>query len=298
MPIPETERHNQNEPDIDIESPDSALERLLRSQEHAVHAVHAALPAIAAAVMDAAVTLAQGEGRIVYLGAGTSGRIGVQDGAELSPTFGWPASRLLLLMAGGERALLQAVENAEDDRLQAEDAIARHHVGMGDVVIGLAASGGTPFTLAGLQAATASGACSVAVSNVGGGAILSACRHPILVETGPEVIAGSTRLAAGTAQKIVLNLFSTLLMIRLGHVYRGLMVDMLPRNAKLRARAVRMLETLSAAEPEAITQALDATSWRIKPALLVLHGLSAEAAEALLARHAGHLRQALAELGL
>lgn len=295
--LPKTEHALTAAEDIDIEASDSVLRRLLRSQEGAVAAVERALGAIEQAALAAADTLGGGDGRLVYVGAGTSGRIGVQDGAELSPTFGWPAHRLVLLIAGGMTALTEAVENAEDDSAAAMAAIAQHAIGPADVVIGLAASGGTPYTLAALAAAAARGACTIAVSNAAGGAILSACRHPVLIETGAEVIAGSTRLAAGTAQKITLNLFSTLLMIRLGHVYRGLMVDMLPRNEKLRGRAVRMLQSLSRAEPAAIIAALDATSWQIKEALLVLHGVSATEAKARLARHGGHLRPALAELG-
>jgi N-acetylmuramic acid 6-phosphate etherase len=273
----------------------SILSEMWQSQVAAVTAVESALPAIATAAA-AIVGRLQDTGRLIYVGAGTSGRIGVQDGAELPPTFGWPPQRLVLLIAGGITALTEAVENAEDDADAARAAVIEHDIQPRDVVIGLAASGSTPFTLACLQAARARGACTVGLSNAAGGSILTAAEFPILVETGPEVIAGSTRMKAGTAQKVVLNLLSTLVMIQLGHVYRGLMVDMQARNEKLRRRAERMLTQLTGATPEAITTALASTDGQVKPAVLVLHGLTAAQAVAALARHGGHLGPTLAEL--
>ena len=273
---------------------DMALAELWESQRESVEAVKRALPAIQTAVEAATIRLRGGVGRLIYAGAGTSGRIGVQDGAELPPTFGWPQSRLVLLMAGGAAAFTQAIENAEDDSAAAEREISSHAVGPDDVVVGIAASGGTPYTLSALQTARAAGACTVAVANASGGAILSAAEFPILVETGAEPIAGSTRLKAGTAQKVVLNLFSTMLMVRLGHVYRGLMVDMQAKNEKLRKRARRMLAHLTGAEPAEIEAALDAAGGQVKPAvLMLLRGCDFATAQSRLARHAGHLRAAL-----
>jgi len=274
----------------------SVLQTFWESQMAATAAVLPALPQIEAAAEAAVNCLRKGTGRLVYTGAGTSGRIGVQDGAELPPTFGWPENRLVLMMAGGAAAFTQAIENAEDDTESAAREIAVRQIGLGDVVIGIAASGSTPFTLAALQAARAAGACTIAVANAAGGAILKAAEFPILAETGAEPIAGSTRLKAGTAQKVVLNLFSSLVMIRLGHVYRGLMVDMQARNAKLRVRARRMLAHLTDAAPDEIETALDASQGRVKPAvLMLLLGCGIEEADTTLARHDGHLRAALIE---
>ena len=294
---PETETASNKFDGIDSWDSGPILQAFWESQLAAVAAVQPALPDIARAAMAAEARLRAGEGRLVYVGAGTSGRIGVQDGAELPPTFGWPANRLALVIAGGRQALTEAIENAEDDAAAAEREMRDLGIGRDDVVIGIAASGSTPFTLAALLTARAAGACTVALANASGGAILQAAEFPILVATGAEPIAGSTRLKAGTAQKVVLNLFSSLLMIRLGHVYRGLMVDMQARNEKLRRRARRMLAQLTGAEAAEIEAALQATNGQVKPAVLVLlRGVSADQALAALARHAGHLRAALAEM--
>ena len=293
---PETEMVSNRFDGLDSWESVEILRAFWESQLAAVASVQSALPDIARAAEAAAARLRAGHGRLVYVGAGTSGRIGVQDGAELPPTFGWPASRLALVIAGGTRALTEAIENAEDDADAATQELRAHAIGRDDVVIGIAASGSTPFTLGALVAARASGACTVALSNAADGAILQAAEFPILVATGAEPIAGSTRLKAGTAQKVVLNLFSSLLMIQLGHVYRGLMVDMQARNEKLRRRARRMLTQLTGAETAEIEAALEAAQGQVKPAaLMLLRGVSADQAQAALARHGGHLRAALAE---
>ncbi len=281
--------------DIDAWPPATALAALLEAQLAAAAAVQAALPAIAAAAAAAAARLEAG-GRLVYAGAGTSGRLAVQDAAELVPTFGWPAARLVLLPAGGAAALLHAVEGAEDDDAAAHTMVAEHALGAADVAIGVAASGNTAFTCAVLAAAAARGAVTIGIANSPGTRLLALAAHPILADTGAEPIAGSTRLKAGTAQKIVLNLLSTLLMLRLGHVYRGLMVDMVVGNAKLHARARAMLHTLTGAEDAAAAGALAAAGGNVKTAVLLLRGLDIAAARALLARHRGRLRAALGEL--
>ena len=294
--LPATETILARYVDLDAWPAGDMLAAMWEAQLAAVAAVRPALPAIEAACVAAAARLAT-SGRLVMVGAGTSGRIGAQDGAELPPTFNWPQQRLLLLMAGGDIAFTKSVENAEDDSDAAIAAIASHAVGRNDVVIGLAASGSTPFTTAAITAARAAGALTIGMSNSAGGALLTAAEHPILVETGGEVIAGSTRMKAGTAQKVVLNLLSSTVMVLLGHVHRGLMVDMQAKNAKLRLRAVRMLRALTDCDENAATAALTATDGRIKPAVLVVHGLDAAAADAALARHSGVLRRALREMG-
>ncbi len=290
--LPATEGASPRYRGLDSWPPDAILHAMWEGQLAAVAAVQPALPAIAAAAEACAARLAAG-GRLVYAGAGTSGRIGVQDGAELTPTFDFPEDRLVLLMAGGETAFTRAIENAEDDGVAGEAVIASHGVGESDVVVGIAASGSTPFTLGCLRAAARAGACTVAVANSAGGAILDVVAHPILVETGAEVIAGSTRMKAGTAQKVVLNLFSSLVMVRLGRVHYGLMVDMLARNEKLRRRAERMLGQITGRDGEAIRTALAEAGGRVKTAVLVLEGLDRAAAEAALARHGGSLRATL-----
>ena len=290
--LPATESINPRYRDIDAWDAPTALNAMWEAQMAAAAAVQPALPAIAAAAR-----LAQPSGRLVYAGAGTSGRIGVQDGAELPPTFNWPLERLVLLMAGGDTAFTRSIENAEDDVIAGTATVAAHAIGPADVVIGTAASGSTPYTVAVLQAARATGALTIGLANAAGGAVLQVAEHPILVETGAEAIAGSTRMKAGTAQKIVLNLLSSQVMIQLGHVHHGLMVDMQAKNEKLRHRALRMLRHLTAVDDEpTLRAALDAAGGRVKPAVLIVRGMDAPAAEALLARSAGRLRTALQEI--
>ncbi|MCW3476127.1 N-acetylmuramic acid 6-phosphate etherase [Limobrevibacterium gyesilva] len=293
--LPATESISSRFRDLDTWDPATILEVLWEGQLAAVAAVRSALPAIAQAAEASWPRLRQG-GRLVYAGAGTSGRIGVQDGAELPPTFDWPQQRLVLLMAGGEPAFTRAIENAEDDRDAAIAAIAHHAIGPDDVVLGTAASGNTAFTTTAIAESARRGALTIGIANSPGGTLLQAAAHPILVETGAEAIAGSTRMKAGTAQKIVLNLFSTLVMVRLGRVHQGLMVDMQARNEKLRRRAQRMLHHLTGRDDAAIRTALDAAGGRVKTAVLILEGLDRTEAESLLERSGGVLRTALADL--
>ena len=216
---------------------DAALKVMLDNQEEAVAALRAALPQITAAVQALHTRLANSDtGRLVYIGAGTSARIGVQDGAELLPTFGWPDRRTAYIIAGGEVALLQPVENAEDNEQAVRAAITHLSLGPDDCLIGLAASGRTPYTCEGIRVARHAGCLTVGVSNNYGAPLLDAAEYPICLATGAEALAGSTRLKAGTAQKICLNLLSTQLMVLLGRVRHGLMTEMIPRNAKLKTR--------------------------------------------------------------
>lgn len=271
------------------------LDAMVEGQLAAVASVRAVLPALAAAAADVAARLAQG-GRLAYAGAGTSGRIAVQDLVELIPTFGWPDAGLIPLMAGGETALARAAEGAEDDMIAATDAVRQQGLGSGDAVIGVAASGRTPYTVALLRAARANGALTVAVANVPEAPLFESADHPILLDTGAEVIAGSTRMKAGTAQKAALNLLSSLVMVRLGRVHDGLMVDMRPTNDKLRARAAAMVAGLAGVTEPQAALALVTTGQRIKPAVLVARGLTPEAADRLLAAHGDRLRPALEAL--
>jgi len=271
------------------------LKALYEGQLAAVAAVGPALPALNQAAEAALAGLKRG-GRLVYVGAGTSGRIGVQDGAELPPTFDWPDDKLVFAMAGGTGALLQAVENAEDS---AEDGAAQMvgaGVGPDDVVIGVAASGTTPFTIAAIRTARERGAVTIGVANNPGAPLLSASAYPILVETGEEVVAGSTRMKAGTAQKIVLNLLSTLIMIRLGRVYRGMMVHMRATNAKLRRRSEIMVSRLTGCDESAAAEALSKADGDLKLAALIVTGVDRREAAEILNRSGGNLREAFADL--
>ncbi|MDP3737718.1 MAG: N-acetylmuramic acid 6-phosphate etherase [Hyphomonadaceae bacterium] len=281
--------------DLDLWETIDGLKALHEGQMEAVAAVKPALPAIAAAV-DAAVPRLRRGGRLVYVGAGTSGRIAVQDGAELLPTFNWPSEQVVFAIAGGERALLRAVENAEDSGADGAAAMELNKVGADDVVLGVAASGNTPFTVAALKAARESGALTVGIANNAGSQVLAASEHPILIETGAEAVAGSTRMKAGTAQKVVLNLFSTMAMVRMGRVYRGLMVDMRPTNEKLRRRAVQMVATLTGCAEEVAAGVVAKSGGDVKLAVLFARGLESDAAKVLLAKHDGNLRHALAEI--
>jgi N-acetylmuramic acid 6-phosphate etherase len=291
-----TEDANPRYLDLDLWETAEGIKALHEDQLAAVAAVGPALPAIAAAVDGAVARLRKG-GRLIYVGAGTSARIGVQDGAELPPTFNWPQDRLAFVIAGGERALLTAVENAEDSAEAAEKQIAEIGIDANDVVLALAASGGTPFTVAAVVEARQRGAMTVGIAGNPGSKLLQASEYPILVETGAEPIAGSTRLKAGTAQKVVLNVFSTMTMVRLGKVYRGRMVHMRPTNAKLRRRAAQMVATLAGCSPEIAEESVAKAGEDVKLAVLLARGVETGAAKGLLEKHQGNLRLALAEIG-
>lgn len=271
------------------------LAAMYEGQLAAVAAVGPALNAIAAAVEDAARVLGE-QGRLVYVGAGTSGRIGVQDGSELTPTFDWPAERLVFLMAGGFDALVHSVEGAEDNEEDGARAIGEANVGASDVVIGVAASGTTPYTVGALRAARDAGAVTIAIASNANAPLLQVARHRILLQTGEEVIAGSTRMKAGTAQKIVLNLFSTALMVRLGRVYRGLMVHMRATNAKLRRRGEAIVRELAQCDETTAGQCVEQADGDVKLAVLLACGVEPHKAVQSLARHGGNLRLAMAEI--
>jgi N-acetylmuramic acid 6-phosphate etherase len=281
---------------LDLDSWPAAemIAAMYEGQLAAAAAVGGALGAITAAVEDAVPALERG-GRIVYAGAGSSGRIGVQDGSELLPTFNWPADRVVFLMAGGLDALVRTVEQAEDNEAAGAQAMADAKIGSSDVVIGIAASGTTPFTIGALRSADASGAVTIAVANNPGAPLFEVARHRILVDTGSEVIAGSTRMKAGTAQKIVLNLFSTAVMVRMGRVYRGLMVDMHASNAKLRRRAEGMVSEIVGCPESDAARYLDEAQGDVKNAVLLGFGLGRSEAAQLLRRHGGNLRTTVNE---
>ncbi|MDQ8729743.1 N-acetylmuramic acid 6-phosphate etherase [Bradyrhizobium sp. LHD-71] len=281
--------------DLDSWSTSDMVNAMYEGQLAASAAVRGALASISAAVDDATPALERG-GRLVYVGAGTSGRIAVQDGTELPPTYNWPTDRLVFVMAGGMNALVQSSEGAEDRSEEGARAIAEAGIGQNDVVIGVAASGTTPFTVGALKAARERGAVTIAIANNRGAPLFDAARHPILVETGTEVVAGSTRMQAGTAQKIVLNLFSTAVMVRLGRVYRGLMVNMRARNAKLRRRAEVIVDQIVGCGAKDATRFVERADGDVKLAILLGLGLELDHAETVLQQHHGNLRSAIGEL--
>lgn len=280
--------------DLDAWSSLEAVHAMFEGQLSAVAAVRQALPDIVRAGEAAAARLAEG-GRLVYVGAGTSGRIGVQDGAELSPTFDWPEDRVVFAIAGGERALHTSTEDAEDDCDAAQRTVTHLAVGPRDVVIGLAASGATPYTTTFVQGARDRGALTVSIANNPGAPLLASAEYPILVDTGPEIPAGSTRMKAGTAQKVVLNLLSTLVMIRLGRIYRGMMIDMRARNTKLVRRAAKMVSHLAHCDGDTARSAIDAADGDLKLAVLLARGIDLDTAKTLIQQNGGHLRPILSQ---
>jgi N-acetylmuramic acid 6-phosphate etherase len=281
--------------DLDAWSLASAIEAMWEGQLAAAAAVGRALPAITAATNAANEALGD-HGRLIYVGAGTSGRVAVQDGAELTPTFAWPQERLRFIIAGGESAFVTSVEGAEDDVDNAVKQVDAARLCPQDVVIAVSASGTTPFTVVALQQTGAYGAVTIGVANNPGTALLTAAKFPVLVETGRELIAGSTRMKAGTAQKVVLNLISTGIMLRLGRVYRGMMVNMLTTNAKLKRRAEVMVAQIAGCGQAEAACALEQTEGDIKMAALMVLGYDKAQAERILASHRGNLRRALADL--
>ncbi|OLV17725.1 N-acetylmuramic acid 6-phosphate etherase [Deinococcus marmoris] len=294
--IPDARRTEGVHPDhADLDRLDiSELVRVLADdQTGAVEAVRAAAPAIARAVEAALPRLERG-GRLVYAGAGTSGRLGVLDATELTPTFSWPVARAVPLIAGGNRAIREAVEGAEDNRESGAADVLAVNVGPDDVLIAIAASGTTPYVLGAVDAARRVGALTIGLSNNPGTPLLSAVECPMLLDTGPEVISGSTRLKAGTAQKIALNTFSSAVMVRLGKVYGNLMVDVRATNAKLEGRAVRLVRHATGAGEVAAHEALKECGGSVKIAIVkLLLGVSAAEATARLEAHNGHARAAL-----
>lgn len=256
-------------------------------------AVGAALGSIVPAIEAAAARVAAG-GRLIYVGAGTPGRIGVLDASEAPPTFGTDPSRVFAIIAGGPGAVLSSVEGAEDDGDAGAAAIDEVAAGPADVVIALASSGRTPFVVRAAARARERGALTVGMSCNEHTALSAVVEYPIEVLVGPEIISGSTRLKAGTAQKLVLNMFSTISMIRAGKTYGNLMIDVRPTNVKLRERATRIVQTISGAAREDAVTALVATGFEVKPAIVMLRlGVSAAEAADLIALYDGRLRAIL-----
>lgn len=297
MSAPErsTEAANPATRDLDL-LPILEQARLMNAEDRRVpEAVAAALPAVAAAVGRIAEALARG-GRLLYVGAGTSGRIAALDAAECPPTFGTDPRMVQAVIAGGPKAMTESVEGAEDDEAAGAREIDARGVGADDVVIGIAASGETLFTVAAVRRARERGAWTAGVACNPGSSLEGACDLAIVAVVGPEVVTGSTRLKAGTAQKFVLNMLSTLAMVRLGKVYGNLMVDLRATNTKLRRRAARIVAAAASTGEERAAAALGQAGGRVPVAIVMLRlGLDAGAAEERLRRAEGSLRRALGE---
>lgn len=281
--------------DLDRWPTERAVEAMLEGQLAALAAIHGQVRAIADAAEAAGERLRRG-GRLIYAGAGTSGRIAVQDGVELFPTYNWPRKRLVFLMAGGMDALTQSAERAEDDAEAARARIAAVAVTRDDVMIGVAASGRTPFTVTAVETARAAGALTVGVANNADVPLLAAAQHPIAIVTGSEIVAGSTRMKAGTAQKAVLNMLSTATMLRCGLVYRGMMVNMRVSNDKLHRRGQAMVRDIAGVSDEDARLALDAAGLEIKRAVLIAMGADPDRAALLLREADDDLQAALTRL--
>jgi len=270
------------------------LVTLMNDRDEAIPgAVRTALPAITAAIEATAARVRSG-GRLIYVGAGTSGRLGVLDAAEVPPTFGTGGDVVLGLIAGGPSAIISSVEFAEDSEETGAADLAALDPGPLDTVVGIASSGTTPYVLGALRLATERGALTVGLSCNLGTPLSAAAEHGIEIPVGPEIVTGSTRLGAGTATKMVLNMFSTISMVQLGKTYRTLMVDVKATNAKLMRRAVRIVTLATGVDEDTARAALDETGWHAKLAIAVIAtGLSVPDAQAALDAAGGVLRKVI-----
>lgn len=288
-----TEQPDNRHPELDLYPTEQLVGAFTEDQVLAAQVVHAARAALARAVDAAAPRLARG-GRLIYVGAGTSGRLGLLDSVELWPTFSWPNTRAVALLAGGREALYVAVEGAEDNHTQGAADLRAVAPTADDVVIGVAASGRTPYVLGALEGARATGALTIGLANNPDSPVAAAAEIGITLDTGSEIISGSTRLKAGTAQKIALNTLSSAIMVRLHKVYGNLMVDVMPTNAKLYRRAIALTVRATGASEDAARTALESCRYRVKVAIVMLRReLDAAAAEAALTAAAGSVRTAL-----
>ena len=293
-----TEKRNPDTKNIDMLSTLEIVSAIQREDEKVAAAVKMTLPDVAAAVELIVDALKRG-GRLFYLGAGTSGRLGVLDAAECPPTFSTEPELVQAIIAGGNAAMFQAVEGAEDDSQQARLDLQSRGLKPQDAVVGLSASGRTPYVIGGLRYAKQIGAVRLAVVCVPDAEMAADAQITMAALVGPEVIAGSTRMKAGTAQKMLLNMLSTATMVRLGKTYGNLMVDVRATNAKLTARVQRMVKDVTGASEQEVAIALEQAAGSAKTAIVMLLGrCSAQQAVQLLAQAHGSVRHALLQAGL
>ena len=278
---------------LDVMTVPELLEVMNESDSEVPKAVAKVLPVIGSAIEDIVERMMQG-GRLIYMGAGTSGRLGVLDAAECGPTFSVSPDEVVAFIAGGSTALRQAVEGAEDDPVAGENDLKSVSITPWDVVVGIAASGRTPYVRGGLQYAKSVGALTVSLTCNPNSEISEGVNYAIEVDSGPELLAGSTRLKSGTAQKLVLNMISTVTMIRLGKTFGNLMVDLQITNAKLQDRALRIIENATGATRAEASAALETSGQSVKVAIvMILLGIDAEQARARLRDGSNRIRQAL-----
>lgn len=288
-----TEQRNPNTMDLDTMPSFEIVKAMNREDAQVPQAIEPHLPEIAQAVDWAVSSLEQG-GRIFYMGAGTSGRLGVSDAAECPPTFGVSPELVVGLMAGGDRAFLKAIEGAEDSMELGRRDLEAHRLTDRDIVIGLAASGRTPYVLGGLEYARSIGAHTVAISCNEGSAIGKAAELAIEVVVGPEVLTGSTRLKAGTAQKLILNMISTASMVGVGKAYQNLMVDVIQTNEKLHVRAENIVMEATGVDREKARRTIADADGSVKTAItMILTGCDVAEARERLERAGGHVREAI-----
>lgn len=290
-----TETPNAQHANLDQYSVNDLTRALVDDQLNAVYAVQSANGQIAAAV-EAAVPMIAAGGRLIYVGAGTSGRLGLLDSVELYPTFSWSPERAVALLAGGSEAIFKAVEGAEDSREQGAVDVMNVHARPNDVVIVIAASGATPYALGALEAAREAGALTIGIANNPDAPVTKNADIGITLDTGAEVISGSTRLKAGTAQKIALNTISSAIMVRLNRVYGNLMVDLKATNAKLIARTIRLTMLATGCTEYTARTTLESCGHHVKTAIVTIQkNVPIVEARAALARHHGSVRSALEE---
>jgi len=288
-----TEQRNPRSQGLDRKSTFEILRLMNREDARVASAVRRALPQIARAV-DAIVDSFRRGGRLFYIGAGTSGRLAVLDASECPPTFGTPRAMVQALIAGGRRAMLYAVEGAEDSAANGARDLAKADVKREDVAVGIAASGTTPYVLGALRFAQRRGAVTVGLTSNRRSPLAKQAQIAIVAETGPEVLAGSTRMKAGTAQKMVLNMLSTASMVRLGRVYENQMICVMPTNEKLRRRGAQILQETAGVSASTAEHALRQTRHNLPLALLMLKtGANAGEARRILTRTGGNIREAL-----
>ena len=278
---------------LDVMTVGELLQVMNESDTEVPKAITQVLPTIKIVIDGVIDRMLQG-GRLIYMGAGTSGRLGVLDAAELGPTFSVAPTEVIAFIAGGDVALRQAVEAAEDNSELSVAELKKINLTAQDIVIGIAASGRTPYVISALKYANEIGALSVGLTSNPGSEITKVAQHAIAVDTGPELLAGSTRLKSGTAQKLVLNMISTITMIRLGKTFGNLMVDLQITNEKLMDRAVRIIQNATGADRGTSSTALEDSGHRVKVAILmILLHVDATEAEVRLKTASNHIRQAL-----
>ncbi|GAA0424167.1 MULTISPECIES: N-acetylmuramic acid 6-phosphate etherase [Virgibacillus] len=288
-----TEKQNTKTMNLDQMSVIEALKVMNQEDQQVAKAIEPVLPAIEQAVKSI-ISSFESNGRLIYIGAGTSGRLGVLDAAECPPTFGTPPEKVIGLIAGGEKAFTKAVEGAEDSRTLAEQDLKELQLKENDIVVGLAASGRTPYVIGALNYANSIGAKTVAIACNQHSPIGKVATVPIEVTTGPEVLSGSTRLKAATAQKLILNMLSTISMVGIGKVYKNLMVDLQTTNQKLETRALRIVMAATEVDMETAKAKLKEGEGDVKLAItMILLGSDITTAKASLEKANGHIRKTI-----